>query len=168
MKNRLLRGLREAILLAILLAVVVHIIDWWRAPSAPMNFENIALQTVDGKNVTLGTLSADKPLLVYFWASWCSICRFTSPDIAKLHDEGNNIMTIALRSGKEDEVMRGLQRKNFHFPVVNDPHGMISQQFKINVTPTLLVIYRGQIVSTTSGWTSYWGMKLRLWWAKIA
>ena len=27
----------------------------------------------------------------------------------------------------------------------------------------LVVVSKGQVVTTTSGWTSYWGMKLRLW-----
>ncbi|MDU7768141.1 MAG: protein disulfide oxidoreductase, partial [Serratia marcescens] len=25
----------------------------------------------------------------------------------------------------------------------------------------------GKVVQTTTGWTSYWGMKLRLWWAAV-
>ncbi len=168
MKNRLLRGLREGIILMALLAVVMLAMDWWRAPVAPPSFESMPLQTLGGQTVTLEAQSADKPLLVYFWASWCAVCRFTTPDIEKLYGEGNNVMTIALRSGKDDEVMGGLQRKDYHFPVVNDPQGTISQHFQISVTPTLLVIYQGRIISTTSGWTSYWGMKLRLWWATIA
>ena len=168
MKTRLLRWLREGIILLALLAVVMLAMDWWRAPVAPPSFESMSLQTLNGQTVTMEALSADKPLLVYFWASWCTVCRFTTPDIAKLYDEGNNVMTIALRSGKDDEVMKGLQRKDYRFPVVNDPHGEISQRFQISVTPTLLVIYQGRIISTTSGWTSYWGMKLRLWWASVA
>ncbi|WP_300002501.1 protein disulfide oxidoreductase [uncultured Cedecea sp.] len=168
MKSRLLRWLREGIILMVLLAVVMLAVDWWRAPIAPPSFEDIPLQTLEGQRVTLKALSADKPLLVYFWASWCAVCRFTTPDIAKLYDEGNNVMTVALRSGQDDEVMGGLQHKGYRFPVVNDPLGSISQRFQINVTPTLFIIYQGRVISTTSGWTSYWGIKLRLWWATIA
>lgn len=168
MKSRLLRWLREGVILLALLAVVMLAMDWWRAPVAPPAFEIMPLQTVDGQTVTLEALSADKPLLVYFWASWCGACRFTTPDVSKLHDEGSNVMTIALRSGNGEEVMRGLSRKGYNLPVVNDPSGMISQSFQISATPTLLVLYKGKIISTTSGWTSYWGMKLRLWWATIA
>lgn len=168
MKSRLLRWLREGIILAILLGGVMLAMDWWRAPIAPPSFENLSLQTLEGQTVTLAELSADKPLLVYFWASWCAVCRFTTPDIAKLYDEGNNVLTIALRSGNSDEVMNGLRRKGYILPVVNDPHGAISQSFQISVTPTMLVLYKGRIISTTSGWTSYWGIKLRLWWATTA
>lgn len=168
MKSRLLRWLREGIILTVLLGGVMLAMDWWRAPVAPPSFESLSLQTLEGPTVTLTELSADKPLLVYFWASWCTVCRFTTPNIAKLYDEGNNVLTIALRSGNGDEVMNGLSRKGYALPVVNDPHGAISKSFQISVTPTMLVLYKGRIISTTSGWTSYWGIKLRLWWAMIA
>jgi len=81
--------------------------------------------------------------------------------------EGENVMTIALRSGNEAEVSRWLLRKGVEFPVINDANGAISHSWAISVTPTLVVMSKGRVVSTTSGWTSYWGMKLRLWWAKI-
>ncbi len=31
------------------------------------------------------------------------------------------------------------------------------------VTPTLVVISQGEVKSVTTGWTSSWGMRLRLW-----
>ncbi len=31
------------------------------------------------------------------------------------------------------------------------------------VTPTLVVISQGEVKSVTTGWTSGWGMRLRLW-----
>ena len=74
-----------------------------------------------------------------------------------------SVMTIALRSGNDGEVSRWLSRKRVTFPVVNDSGGEISRNWEISVTPTLVVVSKGQVVTTTSGWTSYWGMKLRLW-----
>jgi hypothetical protein len=83
-----------------------------------------------------------------------------------LQREGENVMTIALRSGSEAEVSRWLARKGVDFPVINDADGALSRSWEVSVTPTLVVMSQGRVVSTTSGWTSYWGMKLRLWWAK--
>jgi len=100
------------------------LMDAWRAPHLPASFDSTPLQTLDGETVTLAALSKDEPVLLYFWASWCGVCRFTTPEVARLRSEGENVMTIALRSAQ------------------------------------------GRVVSTTSGWTSYWGMKFRLWWAK--
>lgn len=167
MASKLRRWLREGVILLVLLASVMLIMDWWRAPQSPAAFDTTPLHTLDGQTVTLGALSAERPLLVYFWASWCAVCRFTTPDVAKLQAEGQNVLTIALRSGSESEVSRWLARKGVIFPVVNDADGAISRSWQIGVTPTLVVVDKGKVVSTTSGWTSYWGMKMRLWWAGV-
>lgn len=165
MVSKLRRWLREGLILLALLAVVTVLVDAWRAPQVPPSFDSTPLQTVDGETVTLAKLSEEKPVLLYFWASWCGVCRFTTPDVARLHQEGVNVMTIALRSGSEADVSRWLTRKNVTFPVINDASGEISRRWEISVTPTLVIVSKGEVVSTTSGWTSYWGMKLRLWWA---
>ncbi|MES0302415.1 protein disulfide oxidoreductase [Citrobacter sedlakii] len=165
MVSKLRRWLREGIILLVLLAGGTLLLDAWRAPQAPPSFDSMPLRTLDGESVTLAALSEEKPLLVYFWASWCGVCRFTTPDVARLQAEGKNVLTVALRSGDAPLVARWLARKGVSFPVVNDANGTLSTRWAVSVTPTLVVLSKGQVVSTTSGWTSYWGMKLRLWWA---
>ncbi|OSK88010.1 protein disulfide oxidoreductase [Escherichia coli] len=167
MHCKLLRWLRESMILVLLLTSVLLVIDAWRAPQIPADFGSAPLQTLDGKNVTLAALSEERPLLLYIWASWCGVCRFTTGKVAALSASGENVMTIAYRSGSSHEVSRGLSRKGGAFPVINDVDGAISRLWGINVTPTFVVISKGRVISTTSGWTSSWGMKLRLWWATM-
>ncbi|HEE0080731.1 TPA: protein disulfide oxidoreductase [Citrobacter youngae] len=166
MVSKLRRWLREGLILLVLFAGAMLLMDAWRAPQLPVAFDSTPLQTLDGENVTLASLSKEDPVLIYFWASWCGVCRFTTPEVARLYSEGENVITIALRSGNEAEVTSWLARKGVDFPVINDADGTISRSWDISVTPTLVVMSHGRVVSTTSGWTSYWGMKLRLWWAK--
>jgi hypothetical protein len=52
-------------------------------------------------------------------------------------------------------------------PTVNDPSGQLARQWDIQVTPTLVVISHGEVKSVTTGWTSGWGMRLRLWLASV-
>ena len=163
MLSKLRRWLREGLILLALLAGAMLLMDAWRAPQLPASFDSTPLQTLDGETVTLAALSKDEPVLLYFWASWCGVCRFTTPEVDRLRSEGENVMTIALRSGNEAEVSRWLLRKGVEFPVINDANGAISRSWAISVTPTLVVMSQGRVVSTTIG---YWGMKLRLWWAK--
>lgn len=160
------RILRDLLLLMMMMAVLFTVIDFFRAPQAPTGFADIPLHTIDGRDVTLAELSMKKPLLVYFWASWCGICRYTTPDVVKLSDNGSNVLTVAIRSGDDSRVVRYLNGKHLTLPVVNDPQGSMATNWDVSVTPTLLVISKGQVVQSTTGWTSYWGMKLRLWWAQ--
>ncbi|MGB9097484.1 protein disulfide oxidoreductase [Erwinia sp.] len=160
------RIVRDVLLLAIMLVVMFTVIDFFRAPQAPSGFAEAPLHTIDGKDVTLAELSTKKPLLVYFWASWCGICRYTTPDVMKLRDNGANVLTVALRSGDDGRVVRYLNGKHLTLPVVNDPQGTMAASWDVSVTPTLLIVSNGKVVQSTTGWTSYWGMKLRLWWAQ--
>jgi thiol-disulfide isomerase/thioredoxin len=164
---RLRRWARELLILLLLVLGVTFAMDWWRAPQAPLTFDQQMLETLDGEQVSLAQLSQDKPLLVYFWASWCGVCRFTTPYVAKLVANGGNVMTVALRSGNDQQVEQWLAAKKLQLPVVNDEQGKQSAQWQIGVTPTIVVISQGKVVQSTTGWTSYWGMKLRLWWASI-
>lgn len=164
---RLRRWTRELLILLLLVLGVMFAMDWWRAPQAPFAFDQHMLETLDGEAVSLAQLSQDKPLLVYFWASWCGVCRFTTPYVAKLVANGGNVMTVALRSGNDQQVEQWLAAKKLQLPVVNDEQGKLSAQWQIGVTPTLVVISQGKVVQSTTGWTSYWGMKLRLWWASV-
>lgn len=162
---KLRRWGRELLILLLIVLAVVMAMDWLRAPQAPMAFDSQALTTLSGETVSLAQLSRDKPLLVYFWASWCGVCRFTTPYVARLAEEGGNVLTVALRSGDDRQVEQWLARKRLMLSVVNDPRGELSAQWQVGVTPTLVVISQGKVVQSTTGWTSYWGMKLRLWWA---
>jgi thiol-disulfide isomerase/thioredoxin len=162
---KLRRWGRELLILLLIVLAVVMAMDWLRAPQAPAAFDAQALTTLSGERVSLAQLSRDKPLLVYFWASWCGVCRFTTPYVARLEEEGGNVLTVALRSGDDLQVEQWLARKRLTLPVVNDPRGELSAQWQVGVTPTLVVISQGKVVQSTTGWTSYWGMKLRLWWA---
>ncbi|MDN0123647.1 protein disulfide oxidoreductase [Yersinia aleksiciae] len=154
---------KELAVLVLLVAVVSLGMDWLRSPQAPPDWPDTPLQTLTGESVSLQAMSQDKPLLIYFWATWCGVCKFTSPSVNQLVQEGENVLTVALRSGDASQVERWLSKKGYQLPVVNDPTGQLSAQWQVSVTPTLVILYQGKMVQHTSGWTSYWGMKLRLW-----
>lgn len=159
--------LREGLILLIVLAAVLFAMDLWRAPSLPASLDSAPLQTLDGQMVTLSELSQERPLLLYFWASWCGVCRFTTPDVADLTRKGANVMTVGLRSGDDEQLAKWLARKKLTLRVINDADGALSRSWQISATPTFVVLDKGKIVSSTTGWTSLWGMKLRLWWAGL-
>ncbi|WMY76098.1 protein disulfide oxidoreductase [Buttiauxella selenatireducens] len=167
MTSKLRRWGREVLVIALIVITIVILMDGWRAPKMPASFDSTPLHTLDGQTITLNALSEERPLLLYFWASWCGVCRYTTPSIARLVEEQSNVMSIALRSGEPQEVARWLAQKKITIPVVNDASGELSRNWQIGVTPTLVVLYKGEVVSSTTGWTSYWGMKFRLWWAGI-
>ncbi len=112
---------------------------------------------------------ADGPTLVYFWGSWCGICKTTSPSVITLTKEADyQILSVALSSGSDEEIQNYLTENDYSFPIINDDSGQISQQWGVAVTPSFFIINpQGEITTTSSGMTSLWGMRLRLWLASF-
>jgi|TARA_B110000046_G_scaffold30197_1_gene31834 thiol-disulfide isomerase/thioredoxin len=116
-----------------------------------------------------GIQYSEGPTLVYFWGSWCSICLTTSPFVSTLALESEyNIISIALSSGDAQQVTRYLNAHDYHFEAIDDDSGEISQSWGVAVTPSIFIIdTQGDIRFISTGMTSLWGMKLRLWLATL-
>lgn len=167
MRAKLKRWLREGVVLLLIAAAAMLVMDQFRQPTLPATFVSTPLQTLDGKPVSLAEMSQDRPLLVYVWATWCGVCRYTTPSVAKIAEEGGNVISVALRSGDDATLSNWLARKHYAIPTVNDASGQLSRSWQVQVTPTLMIISKGEVKSVTTGFTSGWGMKLRLWWAGL-
>jgi len=165
MRSKLTRWLREGIVLLLIGVAISLAVDYVRKHALPQNFTSTSLQTLDGRTVDLAAMSHERPLLLYVWATWCGVCRYTTPSVAALADDGGNVITVALRSGDNAALEKWLAHKKMALPTINDASGQLSRQWDVQVTPTLVVISRGEVKSVTSGWTSGWGMRLRLWMA---
>ena len=163
MVSKLRRWLRELMILLLLAGALIVGMDYLRRPALPPNLTTTPLQTLEGNVVDLHAMSQQRPLLIYVWATWCGVCRYTTPSVASLAADGGNVLTVALRSGDNAALEKWLTRKKMTLPTVNDPSGQLARQWDIQVTPTLVVISQGEVKSVTTGWTSSWGMRLRLW-----
>lgn len=163
MASKIRRRLRELAVWLLIGAAVSLAVDYFRQPALPQNVSATSLQTLDGRTLDLHAISQQKPLLLYVWATWCGVCRYTTPSVASLAADGGNVLTVALRSGDNAALEKWLTRKKLALPTVNDPSGQLARQWDIQVTPTLVVISQGEVKSVTTGWTSGWGMRLRLW-----
>ncbi|WP_042013532.1 protein disulfide oxidoreductase [Aeromonas fluvialis] len=159
---------KEAIWLLLMALVISTLLDLWRSPTLPAGAMSAPFTLQDGSNTDLATLSRGKPLLVYYWASWCGVCRFTTPTVKQLWQEGENVLTVALRSGNSEQLGKGMSKKGLTFPTHNDESGDLAARWQVGVTPTFLIIKDGQLVSSTTGWSSGLGLKMRLWWAALS
>ncbi len=161
------RWSKEALWLLLMALVISTLLDLWRSPTLPEGAMSVPVTLQDGTSTDLATLSQGKPLLVYYWASWCGVCRFTTPTVQQLWQEGENVLTVALRSGNSEQLAKGMSKKGLTFPTHNDESGELAAKWQVGVTPTFLVIKDGTLVSSTTGWSSKWGLQLRLWWASL-
>lgn len=109
-----------------------------------------------------------RPVLVHFWATWCPICRAEQGAIAAIARDDPNVITIAMQSGKPEEVARHMSEQGAAFPVVNDPDGSISNTWGVHAVPASFIIAPdGQIRFVEVGYTTGPGLRIRLWLAGV-
>ncbi|MGE6183514.1 protein disulfide oxidoreductase [Aeromonas media] len=156
---------KEALWLLLFALILSTVLDLWRSPALPEDSPLPVLTLQDGTRADLQAMSRERPLLIYYWASWCAVCRFTTPAVEQLWQDGENVLTVALRSGDNTRLQQGMARKGLSFPTHNDEQGTLAARWQVNVTPSFLILKDGRVVSTTTGWSSRWGLQLRLLWA---
>ncbi|XXQ67863.1 protein disulfide oxidoreductase [Neisseriaceae bacterium B1] len=100
--------------------------------------------------------------MLYFWGSWCGVCKHTSPVVHDLHENGVPVLGVALRSGSLNDVHDYLRQHRLAFDTINDERGELSQAWGIKVTPTIVLIRNGKVIHSTTGLATYWGLKTRI------
>ncbi|MGL5993932.1 MAG: redoxin domain-containing protein, partial [Aeromonas sobria] len=125
---------KEALWLLLMALVISTLLDLWRSPTLPEGAMSAPVTLQDGSNTDLATLSQGKPLLVYDWASWCGVCRFTTPTVQQLWQEGENVLTVALRSGDSEQLGKGMSKKGLTFATHNDESGALAAQWQVGAT----------------------------------
>lgn len=153
--RRKLLGFAGYLLMALIIITAVDIYRW---PDS-RGLAHAQLVRLDGQAVDLQ--KTDAPVFVYFWASWCGICRHTSPQLQALHRAGYPVLGMAVQSGSEADVRAYMAEHGLDFPVVHDGDGRLHEAFDIVAVPTIALVHKGKIRVATSGWTSAWGLRAR-------
>lgn len=116
---------------------------------------------LSGEQVSL-TNHMGKPVLVHFWASWCSICRFEEPSISSIAED-HAVLTFASQSGDADSLRTYIKEHNLKFPVIEDEQGEWAQLYGVKGYPSSFIIAPdGSIYDVEIGYSSNWGLRLRL------
>lgn len=119
-------------------------------------------RSLDGRSIRLEDYRG-RPALVYFWATWCTICKFGENGL-KAVAKDYAVITIALRSGSDAEVRAYMQQNKIDFATINDPEGRIAERFGVIATPTIFFLdSMGRIHFREVGFTTETGLRARLW-----
>ncbi|NHI02183.1 protein disulfide oxidoreductase [Oceanimonas sp. MB9] len=149
----------------VMLLLVMTAVDLWRSRDLPASAGALSqLVTLKGEPVDLVAQSHHEPVLLYVWASWCGVCRVVSPMVDMVPGP---VMSIAIASGSDQKVAAYMKDKGHDFEVINDTDNRLARALGIGVTPTLMVVHRGELKLATTGFTTLPGMILRRWLAEL-
>ncbi len=112
---------------------------------------DFTLSTLDGQPVQLSDLQG-QPVILNFWATWCSPCRVEMPDLQAAHadhvDDGVVILGVNLtRRDNLDDVPGFLDEFGITYPVVLDERGEVTNLYKVRGQPASVFIDKDGVVN---------------------
>ena len=115
-----------------------------------------SVQALDGSTVSLAQYIGKGPVLIQFWAAWCSTCRELMPSFQRAQQMyGSRVRFVAIAvSANEslERVRRYSAAHKFTHQVLYDRTGEAVDRFNVPATSYIVVLdRRGKIVYTGVG-----------------
>jgi peroxiredoxin len=127
----------------------------------------VVVHDLDGRSVDLGEMLGRRPILLEFWATWCSVCEELLPKVKAAHDAfGQEVEFIGVNvtiNQTPTRVRRYLESHQPPFRTLYDDEGTSTRAYQVPATSYVVIIdRRGRIVYTGSGAEQDFAPALRL------
>jgi len=128
--------------------------------SAP--YFSLPIMSEESQRFNISQLQGERSV-VYFFAPWCNICRYSMPNIDKLHRLGKvNAVAIALDFQSIEEIEAFSKDLDLSMPILLG-NQKIAQDYKVKAYPTYYVMDPElKIIERSIGYSSELGIRLRL------
>ena len=147
--------------------IIANAISFFRAPALEEKTLPEISTLLSNQELYSTADSKGKPVLLHFWATWCPTCKLEAANIQSLSQD-YEVLTIAVKSGTDKEINIYLKEHELDFKVINDAKGILASQFSVPAFPTTFIYDKEHQLSFTEvGYTSTWGLYLRMWWSSL-
>ncbi|MDG1842577.1 MAG: TlpA disulfide reductase family protein [Crocinitomicaceae bacterium] len=114
---------------------------------------SIELKDLNGKTVNISSLGLNGPIVISFWATWCSPCKKELNTINEIYQDwqdetGVTLVAVSIDDSKtKNNVPVYVNGKGWEYIVLLDPNGDLKRAMGVNNVPhTFLVNTNGKIV----------------------
>ncbi len=138
-RSRLARELRSWLwTLALVWLVWMAVQSLRGGVQLPAQAPDFAAQTLQGQPVQLSQLRG-KPVVLYFFASWCPACKVTSPTIDRFAAGHPEVTVLGIAAEDAEEARAFLASQPRSFAVVAETQA-IDAAYKVRALPTTIVL----------------------------
>jgi len=114
---------------------------------------SVKLTDIEGKTVNTAEMGFKGPVIISFWATWCSPCKRELNTIQELYEEwqaetGVTLVAVSIDDEKtKPSVAPYVNAKEWDYTVLLDPNGDFKRAMGVNNVPhTFLIDANGVIV----------------------
>jgi thiol-disulfide isomerase/thioredoxin len=123
------------------------------------------LQDLKGDTLSSSSWSG-KPLLIDFWATWCTACRKTIPELNRFQSlykqKGLEVISINLDQGSPEPISAFAEKLGIQYPILLDPQDRVSPQLGVEVLPSLFLFGRdGALLHSWVGYEDAHGSQIQ-------
>ncbi len=121
---------------------------------------SLKMRDLKGKTFNIQDLCKKGPLVIDFWATWCSPCKAELPKLKEIYnkykDQNLTILAISEDGAKElSKVKQFVRSKKFPFVIAIDKNKTIMKKFNAKAMPTTILVAKGgEIISAHAGYVS--------------
>ena len=156
---------KEILYFIVIMTIFANVISLYK--SQDLNASAFTLDSVTILDNKRYTIKKDRPILLHIWATWCPTCKMEAGNIQRL-SEHFEVISIAVKSGSDEDIQKYMKEHNLNFKVINDTDGTLASQFHISAFPTTFIYDTNKnSVFSEVGYTSTLGLYLRMWWAGL-
>ena len=116
---------------------------------------------MNGKTVNISELGLKGPLVISFWATWCSPCKKELNTIHEIYQDwqdetGVTLVAVSIDDSKtKNNVPIYVNGKGWEYMVLMDPNGNLKRAMGVNNIPhTFLINTNGKIVYSHNNYAS--------------
>ena len=154
-----------------MIALAMTAVGLWQTRELPKVFPQVSLIDGDGGKVFAFPSQHSKPRvsLVYIFAPWCGVCKLSMPNLEQLRQKMPNLEIIPLALDFESasdvsEFIVGSGYLGRYF----SGSSAVRDALGINAYPTYLVITdNGSVRASSVGYSTQFGMIMRVLWAQL-
>ena len=115
----------------------------------------VSVDDLDGKPISLGEWIGKKPVLLEFWATWCTNCEALLPRLMKAREAaGNRVEFVAVNvtvNQTPERVRKYVQEHDVPFRILYDDKGTATRAYLAPATSYVVIV-------DSSGRVAYTGL----------